>query len=186
LPRDGISSEVFQDRIRDHGGQFVAVLDESDLLEDMRVPLALTDLPDVAIVTICLGEDQWLAGSDERIRSTETIELSPFGHAELVDVLEDRVAHGLHGTVTPPTIAEIADRAAGDARVATTMLRQAAKYVDDGQARPLNTQVVDAAEDRSKGQCLRHGNNHLGPPESTLLEMTSLRPAIDSLIQPAG
>jgi Cdc6-like AAA superfamily ATPase len=175
LPRDGISTEVFRDRIRDHDGQFVAVLDEIDLLEDMRVLLALTDLPDVAIVTICLDEDQWLAGADERIRSrirsAETIELSSYGHAELVDILEHRVAYGLDGTVTAPTIADIADRAAGDARVAITLLRQAAKYVDDGQARTLNTQVVDAVADSAEVALAKTREQSFGVHQKALYEI---------------
>lgn len=175
LPRDGISSAAFHDRIRDHDGQFIAVLDEVDLLDDTQVLLALADLPDVAIVTICLGEDEWLAGADERIRSrvrsAETIELSSYRHAELVDILEHRVAHGLHGTVTDPTIAEIADRAAGDARVAITLLRQAAKYVEDGQARTLTTQVVDAVADTTEVAMFEARERPIGAHQKALYKI---------------
>jgi Cdc6-like AAA superfamily ATPase len=153
LRRSGTPTAAFFDRIRGCEGGLVAVLDEVDVLAEPNLIISLADLPDVSVVTICIDEDQWLANADERLRSrlrgAESITLEKYAHDELVDILQYRVDHGLAAArVDDVAVRDIADRAAGNARVAIALLRRAAKRVVEDERDQLTVDIVDSiAED---------------------------------------
>ncbi len=96
---------------------YIVVLDEFDGLEEREL---LTDLHGLEMVSvICIGHDQEDAfaivpdGADS-LRHAETIELEPYDHAALLDILEARVETGLEdGVVDAEQLHRIADGAGG-------------------------------------------------------------------------
>lgn len=162
LRRSGTPTDVFLDRIRNCDGQFVAVLDEVDVLVEPRTTLSLTDLPDISVITICIDEDQWFSAVDERVRSrlrsAETITLERYSHQELVDILRYRVTHGLQSSrIQDDAIAAIADRAVGNARVAIAMLRRAAKHVTEQETRMMTPEIIETVADDARAD-IRDGH----------------------------
>ena len=155
LRRDGTPAGVFLDRIREASGNFIAVIDEVDVLTDPRTILTLTEIPDVSVITICIDEDQWLSVAGERVRtrlrSAESVTLEKYTHQELLDILSYRVEHGLVASRIPDdALDRIADRAAGNARVAIALLRRAAKHVTELDMQEMTPEVVDAVADDAR------------------------------------
>jgi Cdc6-like AAA superfamily ATPase len=134
LRKEGTPASSFLDRFREFDGQFIAVLDEVDVVDDMTTVLSLYELSNVSMVLICVDEDELFRDLDvrvcSRLRSAEKVHLAKYSDAELTDILWGRVEAGLEfGAITDDTIKHIADLAAGDARLAIALLRRAAKHV---------------------------------------------------------
>jgi Cdc6-like AAA superfamily ATPase len=147
---EGTSRSYYLDRLADHDGQLVTIVDEVNVITDPQLLHALYETRGVTIVGICIDDDDLLAspdldpGTESRLRSMRRLALDTYTHEELLDILAYRVAHGLDGDrVTDAALEAIADVAAGNARLAITHLRRAAKAVADGAADELTTAVVD-------------------------------------------
>ncbi|MDY6766499.1 MAG: Cdc6/Cdc18 family protein, partial [Candidatus Nanohaloarchaea archaeon] len=115
-------------RLRRYDEPYVLVLDEVDQLEEQEVLYDLYTMEDVYMVMIANREEDVFAGMDERLRSrlmgTRRIQFSRYGIDELVDILQDRAEWGLEpGAVSEDVLEEVADAAAGDARLAIAILR---------------------------------------------------------------
>ncbi|WP_135805198.1 Cdc6/Cdc18 family protein [Halorussus marinus] len=136
LRKEGTSASTFLDRLQEIDGQFVAILDEVDVVDDMTTLLSLYELSNVTMVLICVDEDRLFRDLDirvdSRLRSAQKVELDPYDNDELADILWGRAEAGLEfGAINDKTINYIADIAAGDARLAIALLRQSARYVED-------------------------------------------------------
>lgn len=155
LRREGTPTPTFLDRLRGLDGQFVAVLDEVHVLDDMDTLLALYELDDVSMVLITLDEDRLFAEFDPRVesrlRGAPKISLDKYSQREMVDILKGRVEAGLApGSISKQTIIHIADLAAGDARYAITLLRRAAKQVTENEGGQITPDVVDGVTDEAE------------------------------------
>ncbi|MFC6974308.1 orc1/cdc6 family replication initiation protein [Halomicroarcula sp. GCM10025709] len=148
LPREGMSTAHAIDRLRECDDQIIAVLDEVSVLAEQPL-LALWGLPNVSLICITLQEDEWFADlsaqATSRMQSAATVRLDRYSHAELCDILDSRVAHGLlKSRVEDAAVEAIADSAAGDARRAIAILRPAADHVESTDRRRLTPDVVAA------------------------------------------
>jgi len=144
-------------RLRDMDGEFVAVLDEADVLEDKQVIHALYGVPNVTTVLITVNYDDLMINCDPRIenrvRMFKHIDFAQYGDAQLADILSKRVEVGLvPGSIEEETIWYIADQAAGDARLAITILRLAAKECSDFREETISEDVVDEVVDRARSE----------------------------------
>jgi Cdc6-like AAA superfamily ATPase len=178
LRRSGTPTSAFLDRIREYDGQFVAVLDEVDMLAAPRLILSLTDIPNVAVVTICIDEDQWLSAADSRVRtrlvSAETVTLERYAYQELCDILDYRVTHGLDSSrVDDEAVEWIADEASGNARIAIALLRRAAKHVVEHGLSELTVDVVDAVADEARADVREGHVRSLGTHQRALYTIVS-------------
>jgi Cdc6-like AAA superfamily ATPase len=125
LRREGTPTSTFLDRLRDLDGQFVAIVDEVYVLDDMSILLSLYDIEDVSMILVSLDENNLFAEFDERLKSrlrgAEKIVLEPYRQDEMVDILQGRVDAGLApGSITDEAVEYVADLAAGDAHVGIT------------------------------------------------------------------
>lgn len=152
---EGTSRGYYFDRLAEHGGQLVTIVDEVNVVADPGLLYALYETPGVTIVGICIDDDDLLATADSnpgtrsRLRSMRRLRLESYTHAELLDILAYRVEHGLDPSrVTDDALDAIADGAAGNARLAITHLRRGARAVHDNERDELTPGVVEAvAED---------------------------------------
>lgn len=175
---EGTPRSVILDRLRDCKGPIVGILDEVDMLADQRVLGSLYDLPHVSVICICIDEDEWLAQLDDRIRSryqvAHTVRLRRYTHSQLTDILWGRVDAGLRDRLVDPTaIDHIADLAAGDARHAITLLRQAASRVDQdaAAAERITTSLVDDVVSEARAAVHRRYVERLSTHKRVLYEI---------------
>lgn len=178
MRRRGTPVGDFLDRIRDYDGTFVAILDEVDVLDDPEILASLADMPDVALVTICVDQDKLhrdLVDEERvrtRLRASETITLDKYSHDEMVDIIEYRVAHGLDGSrVEQEAIDYIADSAAGNARVGIALLRRSAERVAAGDASAVTPALVDATADDAREDVRDSRVRSLGTHKRALYEI---------------
>lgn len=148
---------------------YVLVLDEVDQLEEQKVLYDLYTMDHVAIVMIANTEESVFARMDERVRSrlmgARRISFDHYPLAALVDILRDRVEWGLEpGSAEDAVLEEIADRAAGDARMAIGILRSAARGAEEaGEDAITAAHVAEAVPDarkRRRSQSLEKLNAH--------------------------
>jgi Cdc6-like AAA superfamily ATPase len=176
LPREGSSAGRFLDSLREFDGRFIAILDEVDLLEDPNLIMSLLEISTVSIVHICVHEDELLADIDSRLasrlREANSINLDPYSHSELVDIIDYRVDAGLIShRVDSAAVDEIADLAAGDARVAIALLRRAAQYVIENEERTLTAEVVQSITEDAHSEVRRNNIRSLGTHQRLLYEI---------------
>jgi Cdc6-like AAA superfamily ATPase len=151
---EGTSRGYYFDRLAEHDGQLVTIVDEVNVISDPSLLHALHETPGVTIVGICIDDDDLLAtadlnpGTESRLRSMRRLSLTRYTHDEILDILAYRVEHGLDSErVTDSALEAIADVAAGNARVAITHLRRAAKTVYESDYDTLTADVVSDVAD---------------------------------------
>ncbi|RDZ39401.1 cell division control protein 6 [Haloferax sp. Atlit-10N] len=146
--RGNVPVASYLDKIRDMDRQFVVILDEVDVLEDPSLIAMLYDIPNVTCLMVCVSDDAFLSTLDmrveSRVRAAASVVLEKYRDDELADIIGARVDHGLDpGAVDEATIKHIADRAAGDARLAITKLRRAAQLADIRELDALSPGLID-------------------------------------------
>ncbi|WP_302080532.1 Cdc6/Cdc18 family protein [Salinibaculum rarum] len=154
---EGTSRGYYFDRLAEHDGQLVTIVDEVNVISDPSLLHALHETPGVTIVGICIDDDDLLAtadlnsGTESRLRSMRRLSLTRYTHDEILDILAYRVEHGLDSErVTDSALEAIADVAAGNARVAITHLRRAAKTVYESDYDTLTSDVVSEVADAAQ------------------------------------
>jgi len=128
----------------------VLVLDEVDQLEDLSLLYDLHSMPRFALVLIANREAELFGQIGERmtsrLRGSERIRFEKYTLDQLVAVLEARARSGLaEDAVGAAELERIADAAAGDARVAISVLRSAARRADREGRDRITAEVVEAA-----------------------------------------
>lgn len=138
------------DRLGDYDGQYLVILDEIDQLEEPDLLYDLHSIRNLTMVLIANRETEVFSELDDRVMSrlqgAPKIRFDQYSSSELVAILSDRVRWGLRDdAVDEDVLRTIADKAAGDARVAINTLRRAARAAQqDGRERIPATLVTDA------------------------------------------
>ncbi|MWG36248.1 Cdc6/Cdc18 family protein [Halomarina oriensis] len=164
------------ERLQNYDGPpVVVILDEADQLEHQQTLYHLNNLPKFAIVLIANDEADILSGADDRVRSrfvgAERIKFSRYSMAELVGILEDRVRWGFQpDVVTESTLEHIADKAAGDARAAISMLRSAARHGTEEGLEQITPDLVDDTESDAREEVHRKNVDTLTPHQRALYD----------------
>ena len=145
-PRD----ELFE-RLRQYDGPpCVVVLDEVDQLEDTGLLYHLHELPQFSMILIANREAAILRTMDERLTSrltgSERITFDPYHGDELVSIMAARVRWGLvENAIQNEQLRRIADAAAGDARIALSILRSAARRADRANGERITDEHIETA-----------------------------------------
>lgn len=150
-------------------GPFVVILDEVDQLQESEVLYDLHRFSQVTIILIANREAELFYNLDERVASrlkgAARLKMSKYSVDELVEILQARVRWGLApGSIGEAELRLIADFAAGDARVALSILRTAAKYAaNDGLesiSEGLIEEVVPDAKEAVRKKHIEKLNGH--------------------------
>ena len=175
-PRD----ELFE-RLRQYDGPpCVVILDEADQLDDKRLLYHLHELPQFSMLLVANREKELFANADERLTSRltgcERVRFDRYGPDELVSIMEARVEAGLEsGVVDRDQLATIADAAAGDARVALSILRTAARQAHRNYEPRITDEIVESAMPRARAERHRKDVDTLTPHQRTLYEIVEER-----------
>ena len=154
IHRQSTPHDELIDRLQQYEGpRTVVILDEVDQLEDPSIIYDLHSLPQFAIVCIANKEEELFSRVDDRLvsrlRSSEHVRMDKYHNEQLYDILSARTKWGLEeGVITDNQLYQIADAAAGDARLAIGMLRSAASTADRENYEELTNDILlNAAED---------------------------------------
>lgn len=148
INRQSTALDTLVDHLRDYDGPpCVVILDEVDQLDDKHVLYDLHDLPKFSLILIANREEAIFATEDERLtsrlRGTERIRFDQYDIEELTAILQARAEWGLsRRAIDGSVIREIADEAAGDARVAINILRLAARHAYQRNAEEITSGAV--------------------------------------------
>jgi len=154
IHRQSTPHDELIERLQQHDGpRTVIILDEVDQLEDPSVIYDLHSLPQFAIICIANKEEELFGRVDDRLvsrlRASEHVQMDKYRNEQLYDILRARAKWGLEeDVITDDQLYQIADAAAGDARLAIGILRTAASTADrKNQDRITDDILRDAAED---------------------------------------
>ena len=175
--RQSTPRDELLDRLEQHDGPpCVVILDEADQLEDKRVFYDLHTLPQFSMLLIANDEKTVFAGVDERlasrIRGCEHIHFDRYGIDELTAILDARAWWGLEaGVIERSELRTIADAAAGDARVAISILRSAARKAQRENAERITAGLVQSAIPTAREEVRRKTLDTLTPDQRALYEI---------------
>ncbi len=175
--RQSTPKDELLERLRQYDGPpYVVILDEVDQLEDMDVLYDLYTLPNISMVLIANREEELFARIDERLSSrlmnSTRIQFNKYGNDELVAILQARVNRGLAtDAIEHSQLAQIADAAAGDARVAIGILRNAAQHAERNCVDRITSTAIGEAIPDAKAEVQQKTVETLTPHQEQLYEI---------------
>ncbi|MFC6838390.1 Cdc6/Cdc18 family protein [Halomarina ordinaria] len=185
IHRQSTPRDELLERLRQYDGPpCVVILDEADQLEDKRMLYHLHSLPQFTLVLIANEEAEIFASADERVTSrfvgAERIQFDRYSVPELIAIMDARVRWGLQPDVVGEgTLRTIADVAAGDARAALSILRNAARHADQKGVERITPDLLEAAIPDARLEVRRKNVDTLTPHQRTLYELIEETGTID-------
>ncbi|WP_458209291.1 Cdc6/Cdc18 family protein [Haladaptatus sp. NG-SE-30] len=177
IHRRSTPKDELLDRLQEHDGpQFVVILDEVDQLEDKSVLYDLYRMRNVSMILITNREEELFTQLDGRLTSRlQTCVRIPFEKYhldELVSILRARAQRGLsEDAIGTEQLNLIADAAAGDARVAIGILRNAARCADQTGEDRITTEIVRDAVPTGRHEVRQKTVEQLNPHQRALYEI---------------
>ena len=177
IHRQSTPTDELLDRIQRYDGrQYVVVLDEVDQLEDKNALYDLYRARKLSLVLIANREEELFAQLDDRLvsrfHSGVRVQFDKYRLDELVSILAARARWALAADVVDESeLALIADAAAGDARVAIGILRNAARRAEQENRDTVTADVVEAAIPEGRREVRRKAVEQLHPHQRALYEI---------------
>ncbi|WP_458189115.1 Cdc6/Cdc18 family protein [Haladaptatus sp. NG-WS-4] len=177
IHRRSTPKDELLDRLQGYDGpQFVVILDEVDQLEDKSVLYDLYRMRNISMILITNREEELFSLLDGRLASRlQTCVRIPFEKYhldELVAILHARVRWGLSEDALGNEHLElIADAAAGDARVAIGILRNAVRRADQAGLERITTDIVREAVPDGRHEVRQKTIEQLNPHQRALYEI---------------
>ncbi len=176
IHRRSTPKDELLDRLREYDGPpYVVILDEVDQLEDKSLLYDLYRMPDVTMVLIANREVDVFGTVDERLNSRlescARIKFGQYDIRELVTILEDRARWGLEpDAVSNRELEVIADYAAGDARVAIGIFRNAARVARQNGDDQITAEVIDGVVSETKSEIRQKTTDKLTDHQQVLYD----------------
>jgi len=177
IHRQSTPQTLLLERLHDYDGPpYIVILDEVDQLDDPGVLYELHRTPNLSMILIGNQEEQFFSRLDGRVASrlhtSARIEFDLYGNDELISILEDRVRWGLRPDIIDDSqLIEIADAAAGDARVAIGILRTAARRASQHSAETITDQFIVDAIPEAKAEITQKNIEKLTDDQRILYEI---------------
>jgi orc1/cdc6 family replication initiation protein len=177
IHRQSTPRDVLLERLREHEEPpCVVVFDEVDQLEDKGILYDLNRLPQYSLILIVNREEELFAGIDDRLESrlhgSERIPFSRYTVDQLVDILQERAKHALvPNAVEESELELIADAASGDARVAITTLRIAARHAEQESVEQITADIIESAVPEARQELRQKNIEALTPHQRAVYEV---------------
>lgn len=184
IHRNSTPTDELVDRIDSYDGPpYIAILDEVDQIKSEDVLYNLYRAPNISMVMIANREEEVFAALDSRLTSrlqnAVRVRFDSYHVDELVAILEDRVKWGLvQDSVSQTQLEWIADSAAGDARTAIGILREAAKEAEDENMETITDSIIEDAIPRGKTKIQKKNLNQLSDHQQVLYDLIEDRDGI--------
>ncbi|WP_458190765.1 Cdc6/Cdc18 family protein [Haladaptatus sp. NG-WS-4] len=185
IHRRSTPKDELLDRLQGYDGpQYVIILDEVDQLEDKSVLYDLYRMRTISMILIANREEALFNQLDSRLTSrlqtSVKIPFEKYHLDELVSILHARARSGLsEGAIGNEQLALIADAAAGDARVAIGILRNAARRADQAEAAQITTDIVHEAVPDGRQEVRQKTIDQLTPHQRVLYEILDEQGELD-------
>lgn len=179
--RQSTPHDALLERIESHDERpYVVVLDEVDQLDDSRLLYELLEISHLHPILVSNREEDLFASLDERVgsrlRGGPRIRFDRYGLDELTAILQARVDEGFEpGSVGRAQLERIADAAAGDARVAITVIRSAARLAESRGETAIGDDLVTEAIPAGKRAVKQRAVETLTPHQRALYEIVEDR-----------
>ena len=177
IHRQSTPRDVLLERLREYEEPpCVVVFDEVDQLEDKGILYDLNRLPQYSLILIVNREEELFAGIDDRLESrlhgSERIRFSRYTVDQLVDILQGRAKHALvPNAVEESELELIADAASGDARVAITTLRIAARHAEQESVEQITADIIESAVPEARQELRQKNIEALTPHQRAVYEV---------------
>lgn len=176
LRKEGSHPSRFLNRIRDVDGQFIALVDEGHVLEDYRTLQALWEERNVALLLVCLDEEELFAEFDQQPQShfgdTRKVHLDRYTTEEMTVILRGRVKASLRpDMIREEVLKHIADLAAGDVRAGIALLRSAVEQAVAAGREEITRALVDDLEGDARADMRAHRVRELDTDKRLLYEI---------------
>jgi Cdc6-like AAA superfamily ATPase len=181
IHRQSTPRDELLERLRQYDGPpCVVILDEADQLEDKRMLYHLHSLPKFTLVLIANEEREIFSNADDRVTSrfvgAERIRFDRYTVPELVSITAARSRWGLApDSVTEDILRTIADVAAGDARAALSILRNAARHAEQAGEERITPDLLESAIPDARLEVRRKNVDTLTPHQRALYELVEDR-----------
>lgn len=185
IHRQSTPKDVLLDRLRDYTGPpYVIILDEVDQLQDKRLLYDLYRIPDLTMLLIANKETEVFAEIDDRLTSRLTsatrIHFDHYSNSELTTILNDRVQWGLTPNATDQQrLNQIAMKAAGDARVAIGILRNAARHAQENGLEEIPPDVIQSVVPETKSEIQQQTIDRLTDHQQVLYDIITAHGEIE-------
>lgn len=179
IHRQSTPKDELLERLRTYDGPpYVVILDEVDQLEDKSLLYDLYRIPNLTMILIANSEEGLFASLDDRLNSRLTsstrVHFRPYTNDELVAILQDRVRWGLNGNViTTNQLELIANAAAGDARIALGILRQATQQAQEQSCAEIPESLIRNAIPEAKSEIQQKTVDRLTEHQRLLYDIIS-------------
>ncbi|NEU55868.1 Cdc6/Cdc18 family protein [Halorussus sp. MSC15.2] len=184
IHRQSTPRDELYERLRKYDGPpCVVILDEADQLEDKSLLYHLHELPQFSMLLVANRERELFGNADERLTSRltgcERVRFDRYDSDELVSIMDARVKSGLEeGAIDRDQLATIADAAGGDARVALSILRTAARQAHQSYESQITDDIVAASIPEARAERHEKDVDTLTPHQRTLYEIIEERDAV--------
>lgn len=155
---------------------YVVILDEVDQLEDKQLLYDLYRVPNLTVILIANREEAVFGAVDQRIVSRLSncarIHFTRYSVEELTTILSDRIQWGLEPTaITDKHTELIADYAAGDARAAIGLLRNAVQLAQQHGHTEITADVIEDAVPETHSEIRQRTTDKLTDHQQVLYDI---------------
>ncbi|MGQ3330668.1 Cdc6/Cdc18 family protein [Halorubrum sp. FL23] len=177
IHRQSTPHDELIDRLQQYDGpRTVVILDEVDQLEDPSLIYDLHSMEQFAVICIANKEEELFSRVDDRLvsrlRSSEHVRMDKYHNEQLYDILSARTKWGLeNGVITDKQLYQIADAAAGDARLAIGMLRSAASTADRKNHEKIANDILLNAAGDARAQIKQKSLDSLTPHQRVVYDI---------------
>ncbi|WP_255191966.1 Cdc6/Cdc18 family protein [Natronobeatus ordinarius] len=177
IHRQSTPHDELLERLRRYDGPpCLVILDEVDQLEDKRLLYDLHALSRFSLILIANREAELFTDLDDRLvsrlRGSERVQFDRYSTDALVEIMHRRVRIGLRdGAVDRSVLQTIADVAAGDARVALSILRSAARRAQQNHLETITASVAEQSIPDAEAEIRRKNLDTLTPHQRLLYEI---------------
>lgn len=177
IHRRSTPKDELLDRLQQYDGpQYVVILDEADQLEDKRVLYDLYRTRGITMILIANREAELFNQLDDRLTSrlysSVRVSFEKYHLDQLVSILDARARWGLsEDAIGNEQLQLIADAAAGDARIAIGILRNAARRAEQADATEISTAMVREAVPGGRNEVRQKTIEQLHQHQRTLYEI---------------
>ncbi|WP_302083494.1 Cdc6/Cdc18 family protein [Salinibaculum rarum] len=184
IHRQSTPTDVLIDRLHEYDGpRYVIILDEADQLTDKELLYELLRTQNLELIFIANEEIKFFAELNDRLASRmqtcARIKFDSYSDEKLIAILRDRIDWGLEpGVISEEQLNEIADQAAGDARVAIGTLRVAARIADGSGASEIKPEHIQSAVSEAKTEIQQKTVEKLTDDQRVLYEIITEHNAI--------